>query len=188
MDEMILLVSDEIYPLSLSADNATVGANKDTAFLRRHISQIRAFSLFCTETQDPAARPPRVAALISAATATRGFTPLAAKSPVPKLQAGQTGPARCIARMFPSLRPLSGGRVGAPRAGQVSVLPQGWSNARGSSALGRRDMNPTPAEGGSCFGLCPIFKSPLKRESIQPRTRAVRSSRVRSVHNACSDA
>lgn len=89
MDEMILLVSDEIYPLSLSADNATVGANKDTAFLRRHISQIRAFSLFCTETQDPAARPPRVAALISAATATRGFTPLAAKSPVPKLQAGQ---------------------------------------------------------------------------------------------------
>lgn len=52
MDEMILLLSDEIYPPTLSADNAAVGANKDTAFLQRHISQIRAFSLFCTETQD----------------------------------------------------------------------------------------------------------------------------------------
>ena len=87
MDEMILLVSDEIYPLSLSTDNAAVGANKDTAFLRRHISQIRAFSLSCIETQDPAARPPHVAAPIPAAT--RGFTPFAAKSPVPLLQAGQ---------------------------------------------------------------------------------------------------
>lgn len=52
MDEMILLLSDEIYPPTLSADNAAVGANKDTAFLQRHISQIRVFSLFCTETQD----------------------------------------------------------------------------------------------------------------------------------------
>lgn len=58
MGEMILLVSDEIYPLSSSTDNAAMGANKDTAFLWRHISQIRAFSLFCAEIQDPGARPP----------------------------------------------------------------------------------------------------------------------------------
>lgn len=53
MDELISLLS----PLSLSADNAALGANKDTAFLQRHISQIRALALFCSETQDPVAQP-----------------------------------------------------------------------------------------------------------------------------------
>lgn len=80
MDGMILLVSDEIYPLSLSSDNAAVGANKDTAFLQRHISQVRAFALFCTETQDPAARPPCAAAPIP--------TTLGEPTPFAMLQAG----------------------------------------------------------------------------------------------------
>lgn len=50
MNEMILLLSRRDLSPSLSADNAAVGANKDTAFLLGHISQIRASSLFCSET------------------------------------------------------------------------------------------------------------------------------------------
>jgi len=157
MDEMILLVSDEIYPLPLSADNAAVGANKDTAFLSRHISQIGAFSLFGTETQDPAARPPCVAAPIPAAT--WGCTPFPAKSPVPRLQAGQ-GRGSCPSWCGVTRR----GRVGAPRAGQLSVLLQGPSSTRGSAALGQRH-GPDTCGRQKLLWLCPFFRGGLSPRS-----------------------
>ena len=153
MDETILPVSDEIYPLSLSTDNAAVGANKDTAFLQRHINQIRAFSLFCTETQDPAARPPRVAAIPAA---TRGFTPFPAQSPVPKLQTGQGRwvlPVALPGCNPPCTRWRGSLHAPPPRARQVSALLQGWSSTRGSKGRG---ANLTRAEGESCFG-CALF-------------------------------
>lgn len=138
MDEMILLLSDEIYPRLYGQTMQPVGANKDTAFLWGHISQIRTFSLFCTETQDPVARAPRMAALIP--TARRGFAPVTAKSPLPKCRS-------CL--LHCQAVPL------------VPELLQGWSSAQGSSALRQGVMNFTLAEGGSCFGCASsLRKSP----------------------------
>lgn len=159
MDGMILLVSDEIYPLSLSADNAAVGANKDTAFLRRHISQMRAFALFCTKTPDPVARPPRVAAPIPAAG--RGFTPFAAKSPVPKSRAEQGS------RVLPAA--LGGSFLSGSRRRGVPVPPGQRRSPcccgdgavlRGSSGLGQRHK-PDTCSRWSLLWLCPIFKGEL---------------------------
>lgn len=153
MDEMILLVSDEIYPLSLSADNAAGGANKDTAFLRRHISQISAFSLFRTETQGPAARPPRLAAPIPAAM--QGFTPFAAKSPVLRLH--------CEGASFP-----------APAVGGIVCVPQGRASLRAAAGMEQclgllcsraKRHEPHTCRKWKLLWLCPIFKGELSPSS-----------------------
>lgn len=142
---------------SLSADNAAAGTNKDTAFLRRHITQIRAFSLFCTETQDPAARPPRVAAPVPAAT--RGFAPFAAAPPLQAGQAEGSCPARCQGVSFP-----------APAARGTGCAPRGRGGLRAAAGMGQgsglfcsraKRREPRTCGRWTWLWLCPSFKGEL---------------------------